>query len=68
MKHLFLAAAILFSGFSAAAQCDCPPLADRSEIIISDAGQGTGTTTWSCDNTYILDGYVFVNSGQTLTI
>ena len=48
--------------------CDCPPLADRTTVNISEAGEGTGTTTWTCDNTYILDGYVFVNSGQALTI
>ena len=28
----------------------------------------TGTTTWTSNNTYILSGYVFVESGQTLTI
>jgi hypothetical protein len=50
------------------ATCDCPSLAERTEVVIADAGQGTGTTTWTCDNTYILDGYVFVNAGQTLTI
>lgn len=37
-------------------------------VTISDDGSGTGTTTWTKDNTYILDGFVFVNSGQTLTI
>ncbi|MGB2135933.1 MAG: hypothetical protein ACPHYG_08055, partial [Flavobacteriales bacterium] len=47
--------------------CDCPPLADRAEVIISDAGFGTGSTTWTCDNIYLLDGYVFVNNGQALT-
>ncbi len=39
-----------------------------AEVVISDNGSGTGTTTWTSDNTYILDGFVFVNSGQTLTI
>lgn len=39
-----------------------------AEVIISDDGSGTGTTTWTSDNTYILDGFVFVNDGQTLTI
>lgn len=29
---------------------------------------GTGTKTWSKDTTYILDGMVFVNPGDTLTI
>ncbi|NQX90995.1 MAG: hypothetical protein HRT74_02450, partial [Flavobacteriales bacterium] len=48
--------------------CNCPPLADRTEVIVSDNGSGVGTTTWTCDNVYKLDGYVFVNSGQVLTI
>ncbi len=37
-------------------------------IRIADNGEGTGTTTWTANNTYILDGLVFVNDGQTLTI
>ena len=61
-------AATLEDASGSTLSCDCPPLGDRTEVVISDAGQGTGTTTWTCDNTYILDGYVFVNSGQTLTI
>ena len=61
-------AATLEDAQGPALSCDCPPLADRTEVTITDAGEGTGTTTWTCDNTYILDGYVFVNSGQTLTI
>jgi len=42
--------------------------AGAADIIVSDDGSGTGTTTWTADNTYILDGFVFVNSGQALTI
>ena len=38
------------------------------DITITDTGTGTGTTTWTSNNVYILDGFVFVNSGQTLTI
>lgn len=39
------------------------------EIInVRDQGEGTGTTTWTSNNIYILDGLVFVNEGQTLTI
>lgn len=56
-KKLLFAAALLSSTFSFA-----------DEITISDDGTGTGTTTWSSDNTYILSGFVFVNSGDTLTI
>ena len=40
--------------------------ASRETII--DDGSGVGTVTWTKDKTYILDGFVFVNSGQTLTI
>ncbi len=41
---------------------------DGNTLIITDNGDGTGTTTWTSNNTYILDGLVFVNDGQTLTI
>lgn len=37
-------------------------------ITVKDDGAGTGTTTWSANNIYILDGFVFVNDGQVLTI
>jgi len=36
--------------------------------VISDDGSGTGTVTWTKDNEYLLEGFVFVNDGQTLTI
>ncbi|MFZ9055262.1 MAG: T9SS type A sorting domain-containing protein [Flavobacteriales bacterium] len=61
MKHFlpFVLAAILFTGFCAQA---------TSQVTITDDGSGTGTTTWTSDNVYILDGFVFVNSGDVLTI
>ncbi len=31
-------------------------------------GNGTGTTTWTKDKIYVLEGFVYVNAGQTLTI
>lgn len=37
-------------------------------ITIKDTGSGTGNVRWTYNNTYILDGFVFVNEGQTLTI
>ncbi|MEZ4777611.1 MAG: T9SS type A sorting domain-containing protein [Bacteroidia bacterium] len=37
-------------------------------VTITDNGSGTGTTTWTSNNTYLLDGFVFVNSGDTLNI
>lgn len=39
-----------------------------NEEVISDLGGGTGTTTWKKDKTYLIDGFVFVNDGQILTI
>lgn len=38
------------------------------EIVITEGAAGTGTVTWTAKNTYVLDGFVFVNEGQTLTI
>ncbi len=46
----------------------------KSDIVIDDSssitddGGGTGTTTWTKENNYVLEGFVFVNPGQTLTI
>lgn len=31
-------------------------------------GAGTGTTTWTSDKIYVLEGFVYVNDGQVLTI
>jgi len=42
-------------------------LIDREENI-TDQGGGTGTTTWTSDRDYLLNGFVFVNDGQVLTI
>ncbi|PKP08351.1 MAG: hypothetical protein CVU09_15975 [Bacteroidetes bacterium HGW-Bacteroidetes-4] len=36
--------------------------------VISDKGSGTGTTTWTKDLNLLLEGFVFVNEGQTLSI
>ena len=37
-------------------------------ITVKDDGNGTGTVIWTSNNIYLLDGFVFVNDGQTLTI
>ena len=68
MIRLLLSSALFAAATVANAQCDCPPLSQRTDVTITDNGEGTGTTTWTCNNNYILDGYVFVNSGQALTI
>jgi hypothetical protein len=41
---------------------------NAADIVVTDDGSGTGTVTWTADNTYFLDGFIFVNSGQVLTI
>ncbi|MFZ5939703.1 MAG: hypothetical protein ACOYXB_03935, partial [Bacteroidota bacterium] len=48
--------------------CRKSPYTLDYEETISDNGAGTGTVTWTNDKSYILDGLVFVNDGQTLTI
>ncbi len=42
-------------------------LPDDSSTI-TDNGEGTGNVTWTNDKIWILDGKIFVNDGQTLTI
>lgn len=37
-------------------------------VTVTDFGKGTGTTTFTKDKTWVLNGFVFVNSEQTLTI
>ncbi|MBK8492869.1 MAG: hypothetical protein IPL49_18780 [Saprospirales bacterium] len=37
-------------------------------VTVTHRGEGTGTITWTKDNAYVLNGLVFVNEGQTLTI
>ena len=39
-----------------------------SEETIRDDGGGTGTVTWQAGKKYVLEGLVFVNDGQELTI
>lgn len=40
----------------------------KNEETVTDQGGGTGTVTWTRDKEYLLNGFVFVNDGQTLTI
>lgn len=41
---------------------------DNATVTVKDFGQGTGDKIWTKDTTWILDGLVFVNAGQTLEI
>ena len=65
---------LLLSLFSLCSQvlaqdCGCLPYGERPVITLTDNdGAGTGTQTLSCDNIYLLDGFVYVNSGDVLTV
>ena len=65
-------AAFLSTGLVTAASaqdCGCLPYDERPVVTLTDnSGNGTGTTTLSCDNIYLLDGFVYVNPGDVLTI
>ena len=52
----------------AAPTCDCPPLADRPIVNISESGEGTGTTTWTCDNTYVPVSYTHLTLPTTVIV
>ncbi|SFD93110.1 hypothetical protein [Thermophagus xiamenensis] len=47
---------------------DSEYLLPNDYTTIYDTGNGTGTVTWTADKEYLLDGIVFVNEGQILTI
>jgi len=61
----FLTLLILLTAFPACRKSDY--VIDNRETI-TDQGGGTGTVIWSSDKHYLLNGKVFVNDGQTLTI
>lgn len=46
------------------------PEEPEEELVVEVASstEGVGTTTWTANTTYILNGFVYVNDGQTLTI
>ena len=48
--------------------CDDGTAVTLTIVEVTDLGEGTGTTRWTSDKVYILNGLVFVNDGQTLTI
>ncbi len=61
MKRIFTLIVVMITGVSGLIAAD---------VVVTDAVmQAAGTdVTWSSANVYILDGFVFVSDGQTLTI
>ena len=58
----------LYESSSFSKACDDGTSQELNLITVTDRGEGTGSTTWTKDNNYILNGLVFVNPGQTLII
>jgi hypothetical protein len=63
-KHILYIALLSLIAFS----CRKSNYYLEDENLVSDLGAGTGTVTWTSDQSYLIDGFVFVNDGQTLTI
>lgn len=43
-------------------------LVEDGAEVYTDNGTGTGTVTWTRDKQYLVEGFIYVNDGQTLTI
>ncbi|HER08147.1 MAG TPA: hypothetical protein ENO20_04485, partial [Bacteroides sp.] len=66
--RIFISFALLIMVVTGLSSCRQSPFNMDLVETISDQGGGTGTTTWSADKDYLLEGFVFVNDGQILTI
>lgn len=66
MKVRYIIVILIFLAFSGCRKSDYYIVGN--EDVIHDNGKGTGTVTWTKNNKYILEGFVFVNDGQVLTI
>jgi hypothetical protein len=67
MKKCLIYIVILSSVIITACRKGDYELPDDSTFVTDD-GKGTGSVTWTNDKIWILDGKIFVNDGQTLTI
>ena len=65
-QYGILATDVTYSDFEGDDACDV--VTPEITRVIRDADLGTGTYTWSADTTYLLDGFVFLEDGGTLTI
>ena len=63
--YLYLPLILLLTGMISCRKSD---YLIEAEETITDQGGGTGTVSWTSDRDYLLNGFVFVNDGQILTI
>lgn len=66
MKRNFIFIIVVFTLLAGCRKSDYELESNGSSIV--DDGAGTGTVTWTKDKEYLIEGFVFVNDGQTLTI
>lgn len=67
--RLLLALSLVLSLPILAQDCGCPDFASRPVANLTDQeGAGVGTRTLTCDSTYVLNGFVYVNEGDVLTV
>lgn len=67
MKHVLLYISAVLMVFSSCRKSEYELTEKELQVIAANSG-GVGTTRWTKDNEYLLDGLVFVNPGQTLEI
>lgn len=66
MKNIYIVIALAILFISCERQGDYEW--EETGVTITDDGSGTGTVTWSADKEYFIDGFVYVNEGDVLTI
>jgi hypothetical protein len=66
--HIYLSLLFFLSFLTTFTACRKSDYIIEDQETITDQGGGTGTVTWTADKEYIINGFVFVNDGQTLTI
>ncbi|MGC9355864.1 MAG: hypothetical protein ACP5D9_18600, partial [Mariniphaga sp.] len=66
MKNSLFTIFLFFLIFTGCRKSDY--LMEGNTEFFRDDGSGTGTVTWTKENEVLLEGFVFVNDGQVLTI
>jgi hypothetical protein len=66
MRNKFFTGLLLLMVFAGCRKSDY--YLEGNTHYFRDNGSGTGTVTWTKNNEYFLEGFVFVNDGQVLTI
>src|SRR5689334_16867374 len=71
MKKIFLASfalAAFFGSCKKKTETTTPPTTTTTDSVVTVSGDISANTTWSASKKYVLQGFVYVKSGVTLTI